>query len=53
MVPLRQKEAAELMIAMNKYAVPYAGSLLAATPQSQLVDPGNLSNSDSKSSPAP
>jgi hypothetical protein len=40
MVPLRQIEAAELMIAMNKYTVPYADSLLAATPQSQLVDPG-------------
>jgi hypothetical protein len=40
MVPLRQIEAAELMIAMNKYTVPYADSLLAATPQSQLIDPG-------------
>ncbi len=40
MLPLRQIEAAELMTAMNKYTVPYADSLLAATPQSQLVDPG-------------
>jgi hypothetical protein len=38
MVPLRQIEAAELMVAMNKYTVSYAKSLLAATPQSQLVD---------------
>jgi len=40
MAPLRQIEAAELMIAMNRYTVSYADSLLAATPQSQLVDPG-------------
>lgn len=40
MMPMRQIEAAELMIAMNKYTVSYADSLLAATPQSQLVDPG-------------
>lgn len=40
MSPLRQIEAAELMIAMNRYTVSYAESLLAATPQSQLVDPG-------------
>jgi hypothetical protein len=38
MVPLRQIEAAELMVAMNKYAVNYAKSLLAATPQTQLTD---------------
>jgi hypothetical protein len=38
MVPLRQIEAAELMVAMNRYTVTYATSLLAATPQSQLVD---------------
>lgn len=37
MVPLRQIEAAELMVAMNKYTVSYAKSLLAATPNSQLV----------------
>lgn len=38
MLPLRQIEAAELMVAMNKYTVSYAQSLLAATPQSQLVE---------------
>lgn len=37
MVPIRQIEAAELMIAMNKYSASYAKSLLAATPHSQLV----------------
>jgi ParB-like chromosome segregation protein Spo0J len=37
MVPLRQIEAAELMVAMNKYTISYAKSLLAATPQTQLV----------------
>jgi ParB-like chromosome segregation protein Spo0J len=39
MCPLRQIEAAELMVAMNKYTISYAKSLLAATPQAQLVDP--------------
>jgi ParB-like chromosome segregation protein Spo0J len=39
MLPIRQIEAAELMIAMNKYTISYAKSLLAATPQSQLVEP--------------
>jgi ParB-like chromosome segregation protein Spo0J len=38
MTPLRQIEAADLMVAMNKYTVGYARSLLAATPQSQLID---------------
>jgi ParB-like chromosome segregation protein Spo0J len=38
MAPLRQIEAAELMVAMNKYTISYAKSLLAATPQSQLVE---------------
>ena len=33
MTPLRQIEAAELMVAMNKYTISYARSLLAATPQ--------------------
>jgi len=37
MAPLRQIEAAELMVAMNRYSVPYAKSLLAATPQEQLA----------------
>ncbi|QND63665.1 ParB N-terminal domain-containing protein [Mesorhizobium loti] len=34
---IRQIEAAELMIAMNKYSISYAKSLVAATPVSQLV----------------
>ena len=38
MVPLRQIEAAELMVAMNKYTISYAKSLVAATPQAQLVE---------------
>jgi ParB-like chromosome segregation protein Spo0J len=38
MAPLRQIEAAELMVAMNKYTISYAKSLLAATPQSQLAE---------------
>lgn len=38
MLPIRQIEAAELMIAMNKYTISYAKSLLAATPQNQLVN---------------
>lgn len=38
MAPLRQMEAAELMVAMNKYAITYAKSLVAATPQDQLAD---------------
>jgi hypothetical protein len=39
MLPLRQIEAVELMVAMNRYTASYAQSLLAATPQSQLVEP--------------
>jgi hypothetical protein len=39
MLPLRQIEAVELMVAMNKFAASYARSLLAATPQTQLVEP--------------
>jgi ParB-like chromosome segregation protein Spo0J len=38
MASIRQIEAAELMIAMNKYTTGYARALLAATPQSQLVE---------------
>ena len=38
MAPLRQMEAAELMVAMNKYTITYARSLIAATPQDQLAD---------------
>lgn len=37
MKPLRQIEAAQLMVAMNKYTINYARSLLAATPESMLV----------------
>ena len=39
MKPMRQIEAAELMVAMNKYTVNYARSLLAATSASQLNEP--------------
>lgn len=35
--PMRQIEAAETMVAMNKFSWSYAKSLVAATPQSQLV----------------
>jgi len=38
MGPMRQIEAAELMIAMNNYTVNYAKSLLAVTPQDQLAN---------------
>ncbi len=38
MLPLRQIEAAELMVAMNKFTTNYAKSLVAATPQGQLVE---------------
>lgn len=38
MAPLRQIEAAELMVAMNKCTISYAKSLYAATPRSQLAD---------------
>lgn len=41
MTPLRQIEAAELMIAMNKFTGSYARALLAATPKDQLVKPNN------------
>ncbi len=39
MKPMRQIEAAELMVAMNKYTVNYVRAILAATPASQLKDP--------------
>lgn len=38
MKPMRQIEAVELMIAMNKFSVNYAKSLVGATPYSQLID---------------
>jgi ParB-like chromosome segregation protein Spo0J len=41
MKPLRQIEAAQLMVAMNKYSIAYAKSLVGATPPSQLVDSAN------------
>lgn len=37
MQPDRQVEAAELMVAMNKFTIGYARTLLAATPEAQLV----------------
>jgi ParB-like chromosome segregation protein Spo0J len=46
MVPIRQMEAAELMITMNKYSASYAKSLLAATPHAQLV--GSLKTKEIK-----
>lgn len=36
--PMRQIEVAETMIAMNRFSRPYAQSLVAATPQGQLVE---------------
>lgn len=38
LAPMRQIEAAELMVAMNKYTINYAKSLVAATPQDQLSE---------------
>jgi hypothetical protein len=35
--PMRQLEAVELMVAMNKFTISYARSLVAATPEAQLV----------------
>lgn len=37
MLPERQVEAAELMVAMNKFTISYARTLLAATPEAQLA----------------
>ena len=37
MKPMRQIEAAQLMVAMNKFTINYARSLLAATPENLLV----------------
>jgi len=36
--PLRQIEAAELMVAMNRYTIGYVKSLVAATPETQLAE---------------
>lgn len=38
LAPLRQIEAAELMVAMNKYTISYARSLVAATSRDQLAE---------------
>ncbi|MET4155567.1 plasmid partitioning protein RepB C-terminal domain-containing protein [Bradyrhizobium sp. 482_C4_N1_1] len=38
MLPIRQIEAAELLINANNYTVGYASAILAGTPQAQLVD---------------
>ena len=38
MVPFRQIEAADLMISLNKYTASYGRSLLAGTPEDQLVE---------------
>jgi ParB-like chromosome segregation protein Spo0J len=37
MKPLRQIEGAELMVAMNRYSTGYAKSLVAASPEDQLI----------------
>jgi ParB-like chromosome segregation protein Spo0J len=39
MKPLRQIQVAELMVAMNRYSISYARSLLVATPADQLLQP--------------
>jgi len=39
MAPIRQVEAVDLMIGQNNFSTMFAKALLAATPQSQLVDP--------------
>lgn len=39
MTPLRQIQAAELMIAANNYTVPYVEAILAASDATDLVDP--------------
>ena len=38
MIPLRQIEAAELMVNTNNYSVAYISAILAGTPQAQLVE---------------
>lgn len=44
MLPMRQIEAAQLMVAMNKYSVTYAKSLVGATPQALLIDAAKPKN---------
>lgn len=41
MKPLRQIQAAELMIAANNFTVPYVDAILAATDPADLVDPAS------------
>ena len=36
--PMRQIEAAELMVAMNRFTISYAKSLVAASPEDQLIE---------------
>ena len=40
-IPMRQIEIAELMIAANNYTLPYAKALYAATPQNRLIKQDN------------
>ena len=44
--PMRQIEMAELMVASNSFATPYAKCLVAATPPDQLVEPERGKGSD-------
>jgi hypothetical protein len=39
MAPMRQMEAAELMMGQHNYSVTFAKAILAATPEAQIVDP--------------
>lgn len=39
MAPIRQVEAADLMVGQNNFSAMFAKALLAATPENQLVDP--------------
>lgn len=44
MLPMRQIEAAQLMVAMNKYSVTYAKSLVGASSQALLIDAAKQKN---------
>lgn len=46
MTPLRQIEAAELMVGQNNHTAIFARALLVATPDSQLVRTGNAKSKD-------
>lgn len=39
MTPIRQAEAADLMLGQNNFSTMFAKALLAATPENQLIDP--------------